>query len=75
MQKAQRLHCDPMEHLLVINLEGDRGKSRRDHVTWRLTYGARKASSPCFSFDFLQYFCLFSHMFHRFQAVERPFDR
>lgn len=32
-----RLDCDPMEHLLVINLEGDRGKSRRDHVAWHLT--------------------------------------
>ncbi|CAK9045637.1 unnamed protein product [Durusdinium trenchii] len=26
------LDCDPMKHLLVINLEGDRGKARREHV-------------------------------------------
>ena len=26
------LECDPLEHLLVINLEGDAGKARRSHV-------------------------------------------
>lgn len=43
------LDCDPMKHLLVINLEGDRGKARREHVkkdgepqSKGLTYGVKK---------------------------------
>ncbi|CAK9013016.1 unnamed protein product [Durusdinium trenchii] len=32
MELPEVLKCDPLEHLLIINLEGEGGQARRDHI-------------------------------------------
>eukprot|EP00434_Breviolum_minutum_P006022 symbB.v1.2.005308.t1/scaffold283.1/size308953/9 len=42
MDLPKVLKCDPLEHLLIINLEGEGGQARRDHIYQEFERGGLK---------------------------------